>query len=636
ANVYVLQFSRDVALGSNLTPIYQLRYYFCSNMARKFLTDKELEDIILNDSDFEEGPRVSAGLEDSDSDLSDAESEHTDHDTDSEQEFSDGDNIQDNLDDAMSGDVSNQETSSSSYFYGKSRYKWSRDPPTRDRRTPAHNIVTHLPGLRGSARLTNPTTPLQAWQLLFTDEILEVILKHTNAKITELSAKYHSENVTYVNHLSMSELKAFLGLNILAGVFKSGREDADSLWATDGTGRDIFRATMTLKRFLFLLCAIRFDDPDSRADRIASGDTAAAVSEVFKSFIKNCSTNYTCSEFATVDEMLVPFRGKCKFRMYMKSKPAKYGLKIMCLCDARTHYLINAFIYTGKNVLRRNPKKLSIPTLDVLDLVSPIENTNRNITGDNWFTSNELMSELKSRGLTYVGTMRKNKRDIPPQFQPNKSRTAQSSIFGFTGDRTLVSFVPKRNRSVILLSSMHHTDLVNKESNKPEINEFYNSTKSGVDSLDQKCASYSCSRRSRRWPLTIFFAMLNISTVNSRTLYIAAKPEDKMTRKKFNVLLGKALIQEHLQERLSLNISREMKNIIRKVLGIAEQNQPDATDLQPPPAKRMRCVLCPRSKDRKTPMTCSKCRKPICKQHAQQRFVCNACTTASEMWSDGV
>nr|CAH7731634.1 unnamed protein product [Callosobruchus chinensis] len=70
-----------------------------------------------------------------------------------------------------------------------------------------------------------------------------------------------------------------------------------------------------------------------------------------------------------------------------------------------------------------------------------------------------------------------------------------------------------------------------------------------------------------------------------------------MTRKKFNASLGKALIQEHLQEPLSLNISREMKNMIRKVLGIAEENQPDAIDLQPPPPKRMRCVLCPRSKD---------------------------------------
>nr|CAH7769617.1 unnamed protein product [Callosobruchus chinensis] len=57
-------------------------------MSRKCLTDKELEGIILKDIEFEEGPRVSAGLEgprvsegleDSDSDLSDAESEHTDH-----------------------------------------------------------------------------------------------------------------------------------------------------------------------------------------------------------------------------------------------------------------------------------------------------------------------------------------------------------------------------------------------------------------------------------------------------------------------------------------------------------------------------------------------------------------------------
>nr|CAI5860480.1 unnamed protein product [Callosobruchus analis] len=87
-------------------------------------------------------------------------------------------------------------------------------------------------------------------------------------------------------------------------------------------------------------------------------------------------------------------------------------------------------------------------------------------------------------------------------------------------------------------------------------------------------------------------AMLNISTVNSRTVYIAAKLENKMTRKKFYVLLGKTLIQEHLQERLSLNISREMKNntttTTRKVLEIAEQNQPDATVLQSPPSKRMR------------------------------------------------
>nr|CAI5866991.1 unnamed protein product [Callosobruchus analis] len=45
----------------------------------------------------------------------------------------------------------------------------------------------------------------------------------------------------------------------------------------------------------------------------------------------------------------------------------------------------------------------------------------------------------------------------------------------------------------------------------------------------------------------------------------------------------------------------------------------------------MRYVLCPRSKDRKIPVTRSKCRKLICKQHAEQILVFNACTTPLEM-----
>lgn len=51
----------------------------------------------------------------------------------------------------------------------------------------------------------------------------------------------------------------------------------------------------------------------------------------------------------------------------------------MCLCDAKNHYLYNAFIYCGKNNVP-NPKKFAIPTLNVLELVTPIFNSNRN----NW------------------------------------------------------------------------------------------------------------------------------------------------------------------------------------------------------------------------------------------------------------
>ena len=43
------------------------------------------------------------------------------------------------------------------------------------------------------------------------------------------------------------------------------------------------------------------------------------------------------------------------------------------------------------------------------------------------------------------------------------------------------------------------------QTKKPEIVHFYNSTKVGVDTVDQLCGNYSVSRRTRRWPLCIFF-----------------------------------------------------------------------------------------------------------------------------------
>ncbi|UYV67579.1 hypothetical protein LAZ67_5001276 [Cordylochernes scorpioides] len=44
-------------------------------------------------------------------------------------------------------------------------------------------------------------------------------------------------------------------------------------------------------------------------------------------------------------------------------------------------------------------------------------------------------------GLTYLGRMKKNKPQIPPQFQPHPNRESGKSIFGFSGTTTLVSYV---------------------------------------------------------------------------------------------------------------------------------------------------------------------------------------------------
>lgn len=51
------------------------------------------------------------------------------------------------------------------------------------------------------------------------------------------------------------------------------------------------------------------------------------------------------------------------------------------------------------------------------------------------------------------------------------------------------------------ISSMHHDAAIDQDTGdqpKPEITVFYNQTKSGVDVVDEKCVTYSTSRRCLR------------------------------------------------------------------------------------------------------------------------------------------
>jgi len=52
--------------------------------------------------------------------------------------------------------------------------------------------------------------------------------------------------------------------------------------------------------------------------------------------------------------------------------------------------------------------------------------------------------------------MKQSKREIPKEFKPARQRDENLSIFGFTKDLTLVSYVPNKNKSVVLFSSLHH------------------------------------------------------------------------------------------------------------------------------------------------------------------------------------
>ena len=139
----------------------------------------------------------------------------------------------------------------------------------------------------------------------------------------------------------------------------------------------------------------------------------------------------------------------------MPSKLAKYGIKYWSIVDNYSSYVLKLNIYLGRN--DQQVRKESVGESVVFKLAEPYFNKEcRVISADNFFSSLELTRTLLSKNLLFVGTLRKNKPEIPLNFLPNKNRNIFSSFFGFSQFLTLVSYVPKKNKSVILISSKHH------------------------------------------------------------------------------------------------------------------------------------------------------------------------------------
>ncbi|XP_055839228.1 piggyBac transposable element-derived protein 4-like [Episyrphus balteatus] len=281
--------------------------------------------------------------------------------------------------------------------------------------------------------------------------------------------------------------------------------------------------------------------------------------------------------------------------------------------------MFDAIPYIGKITEVRTPADY------VKKLVESVKGSWRNVTYDNWFTSVPLADDLlKDYQLTSIGTLRKNKREIPPSFLPNKSKQPLTSQFAFDQQKTLVSFTPRKNKSVLLLSTMHYNDEINPETSKPVIIQDYNSTKGAVDTFDKMMHSYSSARGTRRWPLRYFYGMIDQAGINSMVLYVDAKHSNapiNQFRSSYLKSLALQLAEPHMKRRLTTNLPRELRCTLHDILNMTEGPPADE-----PPAKlqkQLRCAMCPRKRDKKVKTSCVKCQVPACSEH--RRDICLNC-----------
>ncbi|CAK1581579.1 unnamed protein product [Parnassius mnemosyne] len=474
--------------------------------------------------------------------------ETSEHNTDSEQECDDGDpETQDHVSESSEDQQMDVDSSDSD------------DNEPLIHITRRQNIVTEQPGPQGTARAVS--NPFESWLLFLDVDMLQHIVECTNIKIASMQTNY--ERQRDCEETNIIELKALIGIMYLIGIHKSSHALIDDIWMADGTGLDKCRASMSKQRFRFLLRVLRFDNIHTREQRKAV-DKLAPIREIFEQFVKNCQINYKNTEYVTIDEMLESFRGSCGFRQYMPSKPAKYGIKLFSLVDAMTFYTKNLEIYVGKQPEGPYFQDTSTKAL-VKRMIEPISGTGRNVTMDNWFTSVPLAEDLlTNHNLTVVGTLRKNKPEIPSEFK-RKGLQVHSTAFGYKPTETLLSYCPKKDKTVLLLSTMHNEGIIDETSEKkiPEIIIFYNKTKGGVDVVDKLIGTYTVARVCYRWPLRLFFTMLDVGAVNAHIILNTVNPNNRIGRKLFLKTLAFELCRPQLESRATIStLPRELKQLI--------------------------------------------------------------------------
>jgi len=161
---------------------------------------------------------------------------------------------------------------------------------------------------------------------------------------------------------------------------------------------------------------------------------------------------------------------------------------------------------------------------------------------------------------------------------------------------------------------LHKDKLIDPEAKgkKPLIITFYNATKGGVDTADKMCAAYNVARNIKRWPMGIFFAILNISGINYQVIYHGNDFKPIRRRIFLKSLAHELVIGQICRRSMSaIGIPTSLQKQLKQFYPEAEDND----EYTPGPSeKSRRCANCmsQSSKRRLSRYQSKNCRQSLC------------------------
>ena len=359
------------------------------------------------------------------------------------------------------------------------------------------------------------------------------------AHFVDESNKYHDQNSDRFKtsnktrkwtNITIAEMKKFFGLTLMMGRVQKDRRD--DYWTTDpGCITPIYNQAMSRDRYRQIWQSWHFSDNS----RIISDGKLAKIKPILDYLSPKFLNVYKPKQQLSLDESIIPWRGRLAFRVYNPGKIIKYGILVRMVCEATSGYICNMQIYTAEGLSL-------IQTIETS--LEPHSNKWHHVYMDNFYNSKSTTEKLLQKKIRTCGTIRIN-RGLPDVLKNCRLQTNETKFRRNTNGTMFQIW--KTKRYVRMISNIHSADVIDTgrvirrtglPEKKPTCIIEYNKYMKGVDRADQYISYYKIMRKTVKWTKRVVMYLINCALFNAFRMY-KINAQNKMKYKTFIYSVGK-------------------------------------------------------------------------------------------------
>lgn len=307
--------------------------------------------------------------------------------------------------------------------------------------------------------------PIEFFQLFFGDGIFEELCDLTDIHYNQKHKSKHKKRDSHHRRWQkpdLSSMKCYFGILLYMGIVQ--KPTIGHYWRTSQLfGSKGISQLMSEEHWQDINSNLYFIDEEVKSDE---SDPLYKIQPLIKHIISVSQEYYSPEKNLTIDESMIRFRGRSKFKVYMPLKPIRFGFKAYVLAESSSGYMLNWKLHEGK--------KSTLKEI-VEYLTSPYKERNHIIYMDRFYTTISVIERLHETGFGFYGAIMKRRARIEPKVKSQvDSLEKHKSLFFVSSDRNKILTIWMDSKKVHIISSIgddSHSEIKRKRDKKAQ-NQF--------------------------------------------------------------------------------------------------------------------------------------------------------------------